>query len=62
VYHRRIDALEAELLSLADEAPTFSVLCERIGERVGTGRAAPTAFQVLGRWARDELLVDPDPR
>jgi hypothetical protein len=60
VYHRRIDDLEHTALELAAQGCSFGGLCAAVAERVpGDDAAARAAFQLLGRWVDDGLLVDP---
>lgn len=56
VYHRRIEALEAELLDLVAGGTSAGLLFERIAERVPADRVAETSFAILGRWAGDEIV------
>jgi hypothetical protein len=56
VHHRRIDALEAELLELVAIGVPAGVVFEGIAERVPHERVAETAFAILGRWASDEIV------
>lgn len=59
VYHRRIEALEREALAMTAGGCSFASLCAAIAERVeGDDAAARAAFQLLGRWLNDGLLVD----
>jgi len=54
VYHRVLDEREARFFP---EAPIpFGLLCERIAGEVGDEAAAEIAFQLLGRWVKDELI------
>jgi hypothetical protein len=59
VYHRRLDALEADLLSRLSIAAPFGQVCEWIAEQVGEERAAEVGCALLARWGDDELLVAP---
>ena len=54
VYHRVLDQREARFFPVT---PTpFAVLCERIAAEAGEEAAAEIAFQLLGRWVKDELI------
>lgn len=58
VYHRPLDAFEAELLRrLGRATATFGDLCARIVDEVGEEEAPARAFGFLGRWVSDGLLV-----
>jgi hypothetical protein len=55
VYHRRPDALEAELLDQLAAGTHFGAVCEQIADRAPD--PAQAAFTLLARWVGDGLLV-----
>jgi hypothetical protein len=57
VYHRALDADEAQLLPLLREGVPFGLICERLAEQDEPEAAAQRAFGLLGRWASDGLLI-----
>jgi hypothetical protein len=54
VYHRVLDEREVRFFP-ATPIP-FGLLCERIAAEAGDAAAPEIAFQLLGRWVKDELI------
>jgi hypothetical protein len=59
VLHRRLDPLEAVLLTALVEGSIFGLLCERLGLDRTVEEAAPLAFSFLAAWAEQGLLARP---
>lgn len=62
VYHRAVEALEAELLPLARAGTTLGLLCERVAAQLEGDTAAQAVFRIVARWTSDGLLVEPSER
>jgi hypothetical protein len=57
VFHRALDAIEAEALALALAGASFGRLCEAIAERLSDAQAPPRAAALLSRWQQDGWLA-----
>lgn len=57
VNHRPVDAGEEPLLSMVRAGARLDQLCERLIEGVPEERATERAFQIVGRWLADGLIV-----
>jgi hypothetical protein len=59
VYHRAVDADETRWLPRLADAPgvVFGDLCAVLGERLPDEAAAARAFELVARWAAEELIV-----
>jgi hypothetical protein len=58
VYHRPVDAREAEALALVADGALFGHVCELVCGRVSDGEdPALVAAGLLGRWASDGLIA-----
>ena len=58
VYHRALEDDEAQLWPLVREGVPFGLICERLAKQQEDPEAAARrAFELLGRWANDGLLV-----
>ena len=59
VFHRSIDADEEPLLAMIAAGAPFDAVCERLLADVPEERGAQRAFEILGRWVTDGLVVRP---
>lgn len=57
VFHRAIDAVEADALRRVREGASFGSLCEAVAVAVGDDAAAQRAFTMLRDWIGDGLVV-----
>ena len=59
VFHRAIDAEEAECLERVGGGIAFAELCARLAIGRTDEVAAVRAFELVARWAADGLLCEP---
>jgi hypothetical protein len=59
VYHRIIDAAEAEAIAWIRGGLRFGALCERLGQERRPEEAAQIGSIWLGQWLADGLLTSP---
>jgi hypothetical protein len=57
VFHRALEPIEAEALSLARAGASFGRLCEAIAGRLSDAEAPPRAAALLARWQQDGWLA-----
>jgi hypothetical protein len=57
VFHRALDAQEAELVAALEDGLQFGHVCDRIAQRVSEEEAPQVAFQHLGQWVTDGLIA-----
>jgi hypothetical protein len=60
VYHRRIDPLERDALTVLAPGASFAALCAWLADRVGDDEAGSAALRLLRRWVDDGLLARAD--
>src|SRR5262249_44397001 len=59
VFHRRVPADEAALLPLLAAGATFEAVCGRLAELAPEDTVVARAFELLGQWVGDGLIMAP---